>query len=106
LGTKAGLVVADLLDFMLARVKRGGEDVVMHDGLAVAVAAEPGIVKTQSFYVDCECRGTYTRGHTYVATNELYFKKGERVELCEVAIEVDLLRLKRFLKDAIANSKK
>jgi hypothetical protein len=41
-----------------------------------------------------------------VATNELYFKKGERVELCEVAIEVDLLRLKRFLKDAIANSKK
>lgn len=106
LGTKAGLVVADLLDFMLARVKRGGEDVVMHDGLAVAVAAEPEIVKTQSFYVDCECRGTYTRGHTYVATNELYFKKGERVELCEVAIEVDLLRLKRFLKDAIANSKK
>jgi len=104
LGTKAGQVVADILDFMIERFKNGGEDVLMHDGLAVAVAAVPDIVETRRYYVDCECHGTYTRGHTYVATNQLFFKKGEKPELCDVAISLDLPRLKQFLKAAIANS--
>jgi inosine-uridine nucleoside N-ribohydrolase len=106
LGTKAGKAVADLLDFMLLRHRRGGEDAYMHDGLAVAVVAEPGIVKTRRYYVDCECRGKYTRGHTYVAKNELIFKKGEKAELCDVALELDLPRFKEFIKGAIANSVK
>ena len=76
----------------------------MHDGLAIAVTVVPDIVKTKSFYVDCECKGKYTRGHTYVATNELYFKKDEFPELCEVAVELDLARFKEFLRGAIANS--
>lgn len=104
LGTRAGQVVADLLEFMLSRFKKGGEDVYMHDGLAVAVAAVPEIVSTRKYVVDCECRGTYTRGHTYVATNQLFFKKGEVPENCEVALELDLPRFKQFLKSAIANS--
>ncbi len=106
LGTKAGLVAADLLEFMFVRFNKGKEDAYMHDGLAVAVAAVPEIVKTQSYYVDCECKGKYTRGHTYVATNELYFKNGEKPQLCDVAVELDLPRFKEFLHGAIANSAK
>jgi pyrimidine-specific ribonucleoside hydrolase len=106
LGTKAGQVVADLLDFMLGRLKKGGEDAYMHDGLAVAVVADPDIVRTKRYYVDCECKGKYTRGHTYVATNEVIFKKGEKLELCDVAVELDLSRFKQFIKSAIANSTK
>jgi len=76
----------------------------MHDGLAVAVAAMPDLVRTQRFYVDCECRGTYTRGHTYVARNQVIFKKGEKPELCDVALDLDLPRFKDFLKSTIARS--
>ncbi len=104
LDTNAGQVVADLLDFMLVRYNRGGENLLMHDGLAVAVTAIPEIVKTKRYYVDCECDGKYTRGHTYVATNELFFKKGEKKEMCEVAFELDLPLFKKFIKGAIANS--
>jgi pyrimidine-specific ribonucleoside hydrolase len=105
LGTTAGQIVTDILDFMLERHKQGGEDAFMHDGLAVAVTAIPEIVKTKSYYVDCECKGKYTRGHTFVATNSVIFKKGEKPELCDVAVEIDLPRFKQFLKDAVACSK-
>jgi inosine-uridine nucleoside N-ribohydrolase len=104
LGTRAGQVVAELLDFMLVRYGRGGEDALMHDGLAVAVAAVPDLVRTQRYYVDCECRGTYTRGHTYVARNQVIFKKGTKPELCDVALDLDLPRFKEFLKTTIARS--
>jgi pyrimidine-specific ribonucleoside hydrolase len=105
LGTTAGQMVADILDFMLERHKQGGEDAFMHDGLAVAVTAIPEIVKTKSYYVDCECKGKYTRGHTFVATNSVIIQKGEKPELCDVAIALDLPRFKQFLKDAVACSK-
>lgn len=104
LGTKAGQIVADILDFMLVRFKNGGEDAYMHDGLAVAVTAVPEIVRTKKYYVDCECQGKYTRGHTYVATNAIYIKKGEKPELCDVAVALDLPRFKQFLKRAVAQS--
>jgi inosine-uridine nucleoside N-ribohydrolase len=76
----------------------------MHDGLAVAVVAVPEIIKTKSYYVDCECYGKYTRGHTYVAKNQLHIRKGEKPELCDVALELDLPRFKQFLKAAVAHS--
>ena len=104
LGSKAGILMADLLDFMIDRYQKGGEDVLMHDGLAVAVVVEPDIVKTKRFYVDCECSGTYTRGHTYVATNELYYTKEERPAMCDVALALDLPRLKSYFRKMLANS--
>ena len=104
LGTKAGDLVADILDFMIARHKRGGEDVLMHDGLTVAVIAEPDLVKTKPYYVDCECSGKYTRGHTYVATNEIFYSKDEKPANCEVALELDLPGLKRYFRKIIAYS--
>ena len=106
MGTKAGQVVADLLEFMFIRFNAGKEDALMHDGLAVAVAADAEIVKTKRYYVDCECAGTYTRGHTYVAYKDFFFKRGERPELCDVALELDLPRFKKFLSGAIQNSTK
>lgn len=105
LGTKGGDLVADLLDFMIIRYQNGGEDVLMHDGLAVAVVVEPDIVKTKKYYVDCECRGRYTRGHTFSATNELLVKASEYPPQCEVALELDLPHLKKFFRRAISNSK-
>lgn len=102
LKSKAGQVTADLLDFMLARHHRGGEDALMHDGLAVAAAAVPQIVKTKQYYVDCECRGRYTRGHTYVATNELFFRKNERPAQCDVALGLDLPGFKSYMKTVIS----
>ncbi len=105
LGTRAGQVVADLLAFMLERFGRGGEDVLMHDALAVASVADPAIVRTVRYYVDCECQGRYTRGHTYVAKNEVFFRKGERQELCDVALELDLPRFKAWLRDVISLSR-
>ena len=104
LSTKAGQVVADLLEFMFVRFNAGKEDALMHDGLAVAVAAQPDLVKTKRYYVDCECAGTYTRGHTYVAYKDFFFKKGERPETCEVALELDLPRFKDFLSSVIHRS--
>jgi len=105
LNTRAGEVVADLLEFMFIRFNAGGEDALMHDGLAVAVTAKPEIVKTKTYYVDCECAGKYTRGHTYVATNDLFYKKGEKPELCDVALELDLPLFKDYIKQVIARSK-
>lgn len=104
LDTKAGDLVADLLEFMVKRFQKGGEDVLMHDGLAVAVVAEPEIVTTRPFYVDCEFNGKYTRGHTYVATNELFVKRGERPASCQVALDLDLPRLKAYFRKVISNS--
>lgn len=104
LDTRAGHIVADILDFMLDRFARGGEDLYMHDGLAIAVAAEPDIVTAERFYVDCECRGKYTRGHTFVAKNQVLVKKGEKPELCDVALGLDLQHFKKFLKASIARS--
>ena len=105
LGTKAGTVTADLLQFMFTRFNKGGEDALMHDGLAVAVTSLPEIVKTKRFYVDCECSGKYTRGHTYVATNDLFYKEGEKQALCDVAVELDLPLFKDYIKQTIAHSK-
>lgn len=104
LRTTAGDVVADLLEFMFTRYNRGGENALMHDGLAVAVAAVPDLVQTRRYFVDCECRGTYTRGHTYVATNDLLVPKGEKPELCDVALELDLPGFRSFIRAAVAKS--
>jgi inosine-uridine nucleoside N-ribohydrolase len=70
----------------------------------VAVVAVPDIVKTRRYYVDCERQGMYTRGHTFVAKNELLIRKGQKPELCDVALELDLPRFRQFLRAAVAHS--
>jgi inosine-uridine nucleoside N-ribohydrolase len=58
--TPAAEVTADILDFMFERLGRGGEDALMHDALAVGVCIHPELVKTNKYFVDCECSGQYT----------------------------------------------
>ena len=38
----------------------------MHDALAVMAICRPEYLPTHDYYVDVECAGTYTYGHTYV----------------------------------------
>ncbi len=102
LGTKAGLLVADILDFMLDRVKKGGEDAMMHDALALGSALCSDCVKTHSYFVDVECEGTYTYGHTMVD----YYQRCNREPNAEVAYDLDLPLFKKWLLACVKNSVK
>lgn len=102
LGTKAGDFTANMLDFMMERVKEGGEDLLMHDALALAVAVKPELVKCGEYFVDCECRGTYTRGHTHV---DVRGRSGKPAN-CLVAEELDLEAFRTWLRNAVAGSQK
>ncbi len=101
IGTPAADVAADILDFMFKRLGRGGEDALMHDALAVGVCINPDLVKMKHYFVDCECSGQYTAGHTFVATNRIF--QGE--PNCFVCEELDLPAFKAWLHGAIARSK-
>jgi pyrimidine-specific ribonucleoside hydrolase len=99
-GTKAATVVADILDFMLDRFKKGGEDALMHDALALGSALCPECVKTHPYFVDVECEGTYTFGHTMVDRENML----HREPTAEVAYDLDLPAFKKWLYNNIKNS--
>ena len=100
LKTKAGNFVADVLDFMDRRYAEGGEDLVMHDALAVAAALCPECLQYKDFFVDVECEGTYTYGHTLVDIWE-ELKQEPNVQ---VAVEVDFSRFQKWLHGVLKNS--
>ncbi len=100
--SKAAVFTADILDFMLTRLSKGGEDLLMHDALAVGVCIDPTLVKMEKYYVDCECSGKYTSGHTMVAATRMFRQEPN----CYVCEELDLPRFKSWLKGAIARSVK
>lgn len=102
MGTKDAVIVADILDFMLIRYAKGGEDALMHDALTVGVCINPSLVKMTKYYVDCECSGKYTSGHTMVAATKLFRNEPN----CFVAEELDLPAFKVWIKGAIARSAK
>jgi pyrimidine-specific ribonucleoside hydrolase len=99
--TPTAEVTADILDFMFERLGRGGEDALMHDALAVAVCINPGLVKMNHYFVDCECSGQYTSGHTFVAVNQVFRQEPN----CYVCEDLDLAAFKSWLINTIANSK-
>ncbi|GHV30041.1 pyrimidine-specific ribonucleoside hydrolase RihA [Synergistales bacterium] len=99
-GTKAALVVADILDFMFARRDAGGEDAIMHDALAAASALCPGCVEFREYYVDAECEGRYTFGHTFVDTRG---RTGNKPNV-NVAVASSLPTFKRWLLECIERS--
>ena len=101
MGTRAGDITADILEFMLGRLSQGGEDLLMHDALAVGVCIDPALVTMRKYFVDCEINGTYTCGHTFVAHKKL-FRNAPNCWVCE---ELDLTAFKRWLKMTIASSK-
>ena len=99
-GSDAAEFSADILEFMFKRNKRGGEDALMHDALAVGVAINPSLVTQTEFFVDCECEGKYTSGHTFVAVTRIF--KGE--PNCSVAETLDLEAFKKWLIGALQKS--
>ncbi len=101
INSKAAVFTADMLQFMFERLGGGGEDAIMHDALAVAVCVDPGIVNTNHYFVDCECDGKYTSGHTFVAATHIFKQEPN----CLVSETLDLPKFKSWLFNAIANSK-
>jgi inosine-uridine nucleoside N-ribohydrolase len=102
MGTRASEITADILEFMLERVSKGGEDLLMHDALAVGVAINPALVTMNKYFVDCEIHGEYTCGHTFVANRKLFRKEPN----CWVCEEIDLPAFKDWLKGVIGRSRR
>jgi inosine-uridine nucleoside N-ribohydrolase len=101
-GSRAAQITADILDFMLVRNQKGGEDALMHDALAVAACIDPTLVSTTAYFVDCECSGKYTSGHTMVAATRMFRQEPN----CLVAEDLNLPAFKTWIKSAIARSAK
>ena len=103
MGTKDAVLVADILDFMrMRRDEFGGEDTLMHDALALAAAVLPGVVSGHDYYVDVECAGEYTFGHTYVQKDHRLTNSAPN---CWVAEEVDMKCFMDWLKGCLEQSK-
>lgn len=99
-GTRASVLCADLLDFMASRHAKGGEDLVMHDALALAAALCPQCLTCRDYFVDVEYAGTYTAGHTYTDLRE---QTGKAPNM-SVALEVDAPLFRKWLVEAISRS--
>ncbi len=98
-GSKAAVVVADILDYMFIRHASGGEDALMHDALALAAALYPECMTFESYFVDVECTGTYTAGHTAVDVRR---KSGKEPNV-RVAMELDVEAFRSWLVQKIMN---
>lgn len=99
-GTKVAVLCADLLDYMFERRDKGGEDALMHDAMAFAAAVYPDCLECHDYYVDVECFGEYTKGHTMVDRRG---KKGKAPNV-SVALKVDEDKFCRWLVDTIKKS--
>lgn len=95
--TKGSNLTADLLDFMLERYKNGGEDVIMHDALALASALYPECLTFKDYWMDVEIRGEYTRGHSYVDVSD---RMGNKPNV-SIAVDVDVPSFRKWLVDRV-----
>ena len=101
IGNPGAILVADLLRFMFKRRDEGGEDAMMHDALALAAALDPECLVCKDYFVDVECEGAYTFGHTSV---DLRGRSGKAPN-AKIAMEVDLPRFKNWLYECIQTGK-
>ena len=99
-GTRAANFVADLLDYMFRRRDKGQEDALMHDALALGAALCPDCLECKDCFVDVECFGQYTRGHTAV---DLKGRSGKKPNV-SVALGIDVPMFRRWLVDAVKKS--
>ena len=96
--TRAADFAADLLDFMFERFRKGGENVIMHDALAVAAALYPECMNYTDYYVDVETTGTYTRGHTAA---DFRGRLGRTPNMA-CAMEIDVPKFRNWLVERIS----
>ena len=97
-GSKASVLSADILEYMFKRCKDGGEDALMHDALALAAAVIPECLTCKEAFLDVECRGEYTAGHTVT-----YFVGRSLVKapIVSVAVEINLFVFRKWLLECI-----
>jgi pyrimidine-specific ribonucleoside hydrolase len=100
LGNRTGRVFADLLRFFARfHLERYGWDgSPIHDAVAVAHVAVPGLVTTRPYHVDVETTSELTRGRTVVDT---YGLTG-RAANAEVGVAIDRARFVELIVEAVA----
>lgn len=67
----------------------------MHDSLALAAAFAPECLKCTKYFVDVECEGEYTAGHTMVEMKSR--KNKDHIPNVEVALEIDVPAFRKWL---------
>ncbi len=96
--------IADITDlpcaYHLAMYSHHG--IPAHDALAVAVAVDPGLVRTFPVHVDVESAGEFTAGMTVA---EFRKKRVRGAPNCDAAMEVDVEKAQAFLRPLIWGSK-
>ncbi len=99
LGNRTGQVFADLLEFFgrFHRERYGWDGSPVHDAVAVAHVAVPGLVETQPSRVDVETVSELTRGRTVADVRGL---SGRPVN-AEVGLAIDRARFVDLLVDAV-----
>jgi pyrimidine-specific ribonucleoside hydrolase len=99
LGNRTGQVFADLLEFFgrFHRERYGWDGSPVHDAVAVAHVALPGLVETQPSRVDVETVSELTRGRTVADVRGL---SGRPVN-AEVGLAIDRARFVDLLVDAV-----
>lgn len=106
-GDAGAKLLADLLPHYLDVYERttGQRACAMHDPLAVAVAAQPGLVSTRSLPVRVETAGHHTRGMTVVDQRG---PRGTREQSdaprTDVALEVEVAAFLALLRDRLTGS--
>jgi pyrimidine-specific ribonucleoside hydrolase len=100
-GTRVGHVFADLLRFFTKFHvdKYGTADTPIHDAVAVAHVALPGLVTTRRYHVDVETTGDITRGRTIVDDRG---QPGETPNV-DVALDIDRARFAELVIEAVAS---
>jgi inosine-uridine nucleoside N-ribohydrolase len=100
--TCASKIICEILLFMFKRRNAQGEDAMMHDALALAAALCPECLEFKKYFVDVECEGSYTFGHTFVDTRE----RLGRIANANVAMRLNLPIFKNWLYKCLENSAK
>lgn len=100
LGTPVAKVFADLLRFFARfhRDRYGWDGSPIHDAVAVAHVAVPGLVRTERYHVDVETTGELTRGRTVVDFRGV---PGAPPNV-DVALDIDRSRFADLLIEAVA----
>jgi len=95
----ASRLAARILTEYMRRTRRPGrpEGARMHDPLAVAVAVDPTLVRTESLRVEVETAGARTVGQTVVDLHRV----GPEPPNADVALDVDLPRFKEFVFETL-----
>lgn len=100
LGTRTGRVFADLLAFF-ARFhaeRYGWDGSPIHDAVAVAHVALPGLVETRPYRVDIETSSPLTRGRTVVDLHGLTGRPAN----ADVGVAIDRPRFVEVIVEAVA----